>query len=83
MRALFRRLTATAVLAMLALAMPSWAADSPDAARVAIDVSALGPQIGDSVPTFSLPDQNGQIQTLDSLRGPNGTMLLFHRSADW
>lgn len=51
--------------------------------RQAIDVSSLGPQIGEPVPQFSLPDQNGQIQTLASIRGPNGTMLLFHRSADW
>ena len=51
--------------------------------REAIDISALGPQIGDTVPDFSLPDQNGQIQTLESVMGPNGAMLLFHRSADW
>ena len=51
--------------------------------RTPIDVAALGPQVGERVPDFSLPDQNGQIQTLDSIRGPNGTMLLFHRSADW
>ena len=51
--------------------------------RQAIEVAALGPQVGELVPQFSLPDQNGQIQTLDSIKGPNGTMLLFHRSADW
>lgn len=51
--------------------------------RTAIEVAALGPQVGDSVPAFTLPDQNGQLQSLDSIRGPNGTMLLFHRSADW
>lgn len=51
--------------------------------RSAIDVASLGPQIGESVPAFSLSDQFGRIQTLDSIAGPNGTMLLFHRSADW
>lgn len=51
--------------------------------RTPIDVSALGPQVGDRVPDFSLPDQKGKLQTLESIRGPNGTMLLFHRSADW
>jgi len=25
----------------------------------------------------------GHPQTLDSLKGPNGTVLLFFRSADW
>lgn len=51
--------------------------------RTPIDVSTLGPQVGDRVPEFSLPDQAGQIQTLESIRGPNGTLLLFYRSADW
>ncbi|SUZ75767.1 uncharacterized protein METZ01_LOCUS28621 [marine metagenome] len=48
-----------------------------------IDVNSLGPQVGEYVPNFNLPDQNGQAQTLDSIMGPNGAMLLFHRSADW
>ena len=51
--------------------------------RSPIDVHSLGPQVGDSVPDFNLPDQNGQLRTLDSIKGPNGAMLLFHRSADW
>ncbi len=51
--------------------------------RAAIDVASLGPQIGDRVPDFSLPDQNGRVHTLESIVGPNGAMLLFHRSADW
>lgn len=51
--------------------------------RTAIDVHSLGPQVGERVPGFSLPDQNGRIQTLQSIMGPNGAMLLFHRSADW
>ena len=51
--------------------------------RQAIDLSALGPQVGDTVPDFSLPDQFGQLQTRESILGPNGAILLFHRSADW
>ena len=51
--------------------------------RTRIDVSQLGPQVGERVPDFSLPDQNGQLHTLASIMGPNGAMLLFHRSADW
>ena len=50
---------------------------------ITIDVHSLGPQVGEYVPNFNLPDQNGQVQTLDSIMGPNGAMLLFHRSADW
>ena len=51
--------------------------------RTPIDVASLGPQVGEQVPEFSLPDQNGQMRTLESIVGPKGAMLLFHRSADW
>ena len=51
--------------------------------RTPIDVASLGPQVGERVPAFSLPDQNGQVRTLESVLGPRGAMLLFHRSADW
>ena len=51
--------------------------------REVIDVSALGPQVGERIPDFSLPDQNGTVWTHDSIMGPNGAMVLFHRSADW
>ena len=51
--------------------------------RTRIDVSQLGPQVGERVPDFSLPDQNGQFHTLASIMGPKGAMLLFHRSANW
>ena len=42
-----------------------------------------GPAPGSQIPSFSLPDQNGTKQTLSSLKGPKGTMLVFFRSADW
>ncbi len=48
-----------------------------------IDVAALGPQVGEIVPDFSLPDQNGTNWTRESILGPNGAMLVFIRSADW
>ena len=51
--------------------------------RTPIDVASLGPQVGERVPAFSLPDQNGRVQTLGSILGPKGAILLFHRSADW
>ena len=51
--------------------------------RETVDVHSLGPQVGDQVPNFQLPDQQGQLRTLESVMGPNGAMLLFHRSADW
>ena len=48
-----------------------------------IDVSKLGPQVGDRVPDFSLKDQTGKIRTLQSIMGSKGAMLVFVRSADW
>ena len=51
--------------------------------RTPIDVASLGPQVGERVPAFSLPDQNGRVRTLDSILGPKGAILPFHRSADW
>jgi hypothetical protein len=48
-----------------------------------VDVSKLGPQVGDQVPDFSLRDQTGTTRTLQSVMGPNGLMLVFYRSADW
>ena len=79
MRALTRIASLAVTLAISLSGFSRWAAEG----RVAIDVASLGPQIGERVPDFALPDQAGRIRTLDSIRGPNGTMLLFHRSADW
>ncbi len=56
---------------------------SPTAARPRIDVSRLGPQVGDRVPDFQLPDQNGRSRSLASIMGAKGAMLVFIRSADW
>jgi hypothetical protein len=51
--------------------------------RTPIDVSKLGPQVGERVPDFSLKDQTGKTWTLQSIMGPKGAMLVFLRSADW
>ncbi len=48
-----------------------------------VDVSKLGPQVGERVPDFALKDQAGQTQTLQTIMGPKGAMLVFIRSADW
>jgi cytochrome oxidase Cu insertion factor (SCO1/SenC/PrrC family) len=44
---------------------------------------ATGPDVGTPIPAFELPDQNGRKQTLSSLAGPKGALLVFFRSADW
>lgn len=48
-----------------------------------IDVTRLGPQVGDTIADFRLPDQGGTMRTRDALMGPSGLMLVFSRSADW
>lgn len=52
-------------------------------ARTKIDVSTLGPQVGEKVPDFRLPDQQGRPRTLQSIMGPKGALLVFVRTADW
>jgi peroxiredoxin len=42
-----------------------------------------GLQPGAKAPGFSLQDQDGKQQSLSTLAGPNGLLLLFFRSADW
>ena len=62
----------------------TWMACAPSTPeRTRVDVAALGPQVGEQVPDFSLPDQNGEIRTRQSIMGPNGAMLVFMRSANW
>ncbi len=69
------RLIAPSLLAVsLAAALP---------AATQVDVNTLGPQVGQQALPFSLPDQDGKIQTLASVAGSKGTMLVFFRSADW
>jgi peroxiredoxin len=51
--------------------------------RTPVDVSTLGPQVGERVPDFSLTDQSGKAWKLQSIMGPKGAMLVFIRSADW
>lgn len=68
------------VSASLVLAVPT-ALDAQE--RELVDISSLGPQVGERVPDFALSDQHGRIQTLESIMGERGAMILFHRSADW
>ena len=84
LRSVFR---SAAIVAVSLLAVGSLragiTAQQRAAAPTAIDVETLGPQVGDTVPDFSLPDQHGTTRTLKSLMGPKGAVLVFFRSADW
>ncbi len=45
--------------------------------------TSIGLAVGQNAPVFSARDQFGKLQTLETLKGPKGTVLLFFRSADW
>jgi hypothetical protein len=45
--------------------------------------ASIGLAVGQKAPDFAARDQFGRAQTLETLRGPKGTVLLFFRSADW
>ena len=46
-------------------------------------VTSIGLDPGKKAPPFSARDQFGHEQTLATLKGSKGTVLLFFRSADW
>ena len=48
-----------------------------------IELTSIGLAVGQKAPAFSVRDQFGRVQTLDTLKGKNGSVLLFFRSADW
>jgi cytochrome oxidase Cu insertion factor (SCO1/SenC/PrrC family) len=74
---------ALGVLASAAFVVDSVRAQTAAPTGAAVDVTRLGPQVGDKAPNFTLADQRGQPRTLASLMGPNGLVLTFNRSADW
>lgn len=47
------------------------------------DGYTTGPEPGERIPAFSLPDHTGAARSLADLAGPKGLLLVFHRSADW
>lgn len=48
-----------------------------------LDMMSIGLAVGQKAPAFSARDQFGKMQTLETLKGAHGTVLLFFRSADW
>ena len=73
-------LTAALALAPLAAApLPQLGPGSPPP----VPVEQRGLAVGDRIPPLDLRDQSGRRQTLQTLTGPKGLVLLFVRSADW
>ena len=58
-------------------------ADWADFVKAQNEGFASGPEIGQNVPDFELPDQNGKSWKLAQLMGAKGLLLVFERSADW
>src|ERR1700730_7227744 len=55
-----------------------------DVIRIAsIGPMSIGLAVGKKAPPFAVRDQFGRVETLETLKGRNGTVLLFFRSADW
>ena len=42
-----------------------------------------GPDVGSSSPILDAPDHRGKTQSLSSLAGQKGLLLIFNRSVDW
>ena len=60
------------------LAATALLAQAPD-----VDTAKIGPQVGQAVPPIAGIDQFGKSQTLATVYGPKGAMLVFFRSSDW
>lgn len=58
-------------------------AEIQQASRITPDGHGVGPQVGDTIPDFSLPDGQGRLHARASLMGPKGATIVFFRSADW
>ena len=57
--------------------------DGDTITTISIEPMSIGLAVGQKAPAFSIRDQFGRVQTLDTLKGTNGTVFLFFRSADW
>ena len=47
------------------------------------DPLTLGPNVGQTLPAFETVDSAGVTRSFESLKGPNGLVLVLFRSADW
>ncbi len=68
---------------LLAVAFPVLAEDIfTDVPRADANMTT-GPEVGERIPMFAATDQHGVRRSFADIKGPNGAMILFHRSADW
>ncbi len=55
----------------------------PTQRNPADDQFPTGPEVGDLLPGFVLPDQTGREVDVHLARGGRRALVLFHRSARW
>ena len=72
---------ATTVLCLISI-LTVGIAQEKGSSQQAVSAS-VGLPVGEKVPPFTLRDQFDRPQSNETLRGSNGTILLFFRSADW
>ena len=65
------------------LACPALAQNGFDEIPQGDENLATGPEVGERIPDFAALDQHGVRRTFDDIKGPNGALIFFFRSADW
>ncbi len=70
-------------LLMTLFAAPLLAQEVFDPLDAMDDDEQTGLPVGARIPDFRAIDQNGKAWDFEALKGPNGAVFLFHRSADW
>ncbi len=77
------------VSALVATLLLSWPILSALAQNPLTDIPAgdegmvTGPKIGERIPDFEALNQNRAFISFDDIKGPNGAIIVFQRSADW
>jgi hypothetical protein len=77
------KMHAVALSLSLAVHATLFAQAQPQLAPPVVAIEKRGPAVGTRAPEIRARDQFGHDQTLKSLRGRGGLVLLFVRSADW
>jgi hypothetical protein len=72
-----------AVFVTVAISGPPMSCPEPDLTQSNQTVEKFGPPEGRPAPPLKARDQFGAEQTLRTVAGKDGTVLLFFRSADW
>jgi len=72
-----------ALVSILGMASVNHAQEEFDPLDPTDDDAQTGIEVGSKIPEFRAVDQNGKVWDFDSLKGPKGAVLVFHRSADW